>query len=157
VPLQVCALTVTMFLGELWHGASWSFVVWGLLHGCALGMHVLWRKLGLRLPATVSWLLLFVFLVFSWVIFRVEDLSIGANIIVSMISWSPGSATQMSQLHWPQLVVAMLFATLGPSSTFIAVEVLNARRRYAILLGMLFTYLMVEGAYEAKEFIYFQF
>jgi alginate O-acetyltransferase complex protein AlgI len=157
LPLQVCALAVTMFLGGLWHGASWSFVAWGLLHGLALGIHVLWRKLGLQLPKPVGWLLLFIFLVFTWVIFRAEDMSTGADIMLSMISWSADSASQIGEVHWSKLVVAMLFATLGPSSTVVALDILNARKRYAVFLGLLFTYLVVKGAYEAKEFIYFQF
>ena len=36
---QFLALTLTMFLGGLWHGAGWTFVVWGLMHGLALAVH----------------------------------------------------------------------------------------------------------------------
>jgi hypothetical protein len=55
------------------------------------------------------------------------------------------------------LVIALLFATVGPSSTVLATATLKPRKSTAILLGVLFTYLMIAGAYEAKEFIYFQF
>src|SRR5205814_5433706 len=37
-------LTVTMLLGGLWHGAAWTFVVWGLLHGAGLAAHKLWTE-----------------------------------------------------------------------------------------------------------------
>jgi len=41
--LQVAALLVTMTLGGLWHGAGWSFVAWGALHGLGLASGVMWR------------------------------------------------------------------------------------------------------------------
>lgn len=157
LPLQVFALALTMFLGGLWHGASWSFVVWGLLHGVALGVHVLWARLGLRLPGVAGWLVLMVFLVFTWVIFRVEDMAVAADIIVSMTAFTDISLSELAEVHWGPLLIAMLFATIGPSSTVLATDLLTARKSIAIFLGILFTYLMITGAYEAKEFIYFQF
>ena len=52
---QYANLVITMFLGGLWHGASWNFVVWGLFHGIALAAHKFWmtltgRKKGRRKP-----------------------------------------------------------------------------------------------------------
>lgn len=157
MPLQVFALAITMFLGGLWHGASWSFVVWGLLHGVALGVHVVWVRLGLRLPGIAGWCLLMVFLVYTWVIFRVEDLAVAADILVSMTTFSEISVSQLADVHWGPLLVGIVFATVGPSSTVLATDILRARKSTAFFLGILFTYLMIAGAYEAKEFIYFQF
>src|SRR3712207_1347483 len=51
--IQLAALTATMTLGGLWHGAGWTFVVWGALHGIGLSVAVLWRKAGYTMP---SWL-----------------------------------------------------------------------------------------------------
>ena len=46
---------LTMLLGGLWHGASWNFVLWGGLHGAALGVHKLYQNgLGTRAPAAVG-------------------------------------------------------------------------------------------------------
>ena len=50
---QYANLIITMFLGGLWHGASWNFVFWGMLHGVALAAHKFWmgitgRKKGER-------------------------------------------------------------------------------------------------------------
>ena len=44
------AMLLTMALCGLWHGASWTFVLWGTLHGCALVIVSLWRRYGPRLP-----------------------------------------------------------------------------------------------------------
>ena len=44
-------MLLTMALCGLWHGASWTFVLWGTLHGCALVVLSLWRRYGPRLPS----------------------------------------------------------------------------------------------------------
>ncbi len=62
-------------LSGLWHGAAWSFVAWGALHGMAMVVHALWKKRGRPLPAVAAWGLMFVFLNVSWVIFRAADTS----------------------------------------------------------------------------------
>ena len=48
---------VTMTLGGLWHGASWTFVAWGGLHGVALAVNHIWEGWGVRLPRVVGWAL----------------------------------------------------------------------------------------------------
>ena len=68
-------LLVTMLLGGLWHGAAWTFVIWGLLHGLYLMINHGWRALPGRtasrlLPRPTAWLLTFVAVAFAWVFFR---------------------------------------------------------------------------------------
>jgi alginate O-acetyltransferase complex protein AlgI len=62
-------------LSGLWHGAAWSFVAWGAMHGTAMVVHALWKKRGRPLPSVVAWSLMFVFLNISWVLFRAPDTS----------------------------------------------------------------------------------
>ncbi len=81
-------LMITMLLGGLWHGASWTFVAWGGLHGVYLVINHLWRRAtsgaaaqahapaASSLLGTVSsWTLTFVAVVVAWVLFRAETLS----------------------------------------------------------------------------------
>jgi hypothetical protein len=65
-----------MLLGGLWHGASWTFVLWGAMHGAALIANHLWRE---RAPAPaqrvlgwgpLAWLLTFLLVCLAWVLFR---------------------------------------------------------------------------------------
>jgi D-alanyl-lipoteichoic acid acyltransferase DltB (MBOAT superfamily) len=64
----------TFLLGGLWHGASWTFVAWGALHGAALVCLRAWQRTGLRLPRPVAWVTTFVFVTIAWVFFRASSL-----------------------------------------------------------------------------------
>jgi alginate O-acetyltransferase complex protein AlgI len=77
---RTCAnLAITMGLGGLWHGASWTFIVWGLYHGAGLIVHRLTKPLRERLPDRVrtlgGWVLTLVFVMYGWAIFRVGTLA----------------------------------------------------------------------------------
>lgn len=64
-------LFVTFLLGGLWHGAAWTFVLWGALHGLALAGHRIWSQMfRKKMPAVPAWLLTFAFINAAWIVFR---------------------------------------------------------------------------------------
>lgn len=79
-------LIIVMFLGGLWHGASWNFIIWGLLHGSLLGLE---RSMGrrsfyfrLRRPLRIG--MTFVLVVVAWVFFRAENVPAALQYLSSM-------------------------------------------------------------------------
>ncbi len=89
-PRHVASLMVTMLIGGLWHGAAWTFVIWGGLHGVLLVAAHVWRRLKLiSLPPALSWLLTFVAVSALWVLFRAQELSTALHIYAALGSgWS---------------------------------------------------------------------
>ena len=92
-PRRYLNLLLTMLLGGAWHGAGWTFIVWGGLHGLYLVLHGLWRSALQRLwphrPAlpgadTLAWLLTFSAVVVAWVFFRAADLATAVSILRGM-------------------------------------------------------------------------
>jgi D-alanyl-lipoteichoic acid acyltransferase DltB (MBOAT superfamily) len=77
-------LLLTFLLGGLWHGAAWTFVGWGALHGLGLCGVRLWRRTGRRLPPAAAWALTFVFVVVTWVFFRAHSLGDAWAIVRAM-------------------------------------------------------------------------
>ena len=77
-------LLITMLLGGLWHGANWTFVVWGGLHGIYLVINHYWRKAGGSLPSLCAWPLTFLSVVVAWVFFRAKSFYDGMEIVKSM-------------------------------------------------------------------------
>jgi D-alanyl-lipoteichoic acid acyltransferase DltB (MBOAT superfamily) len=63
-------LFATFLLGGLWHGAGWTFVIWGALHGLAMVVHRAWSNLGIVLWKPLAWLVTFMFINLTWVFFR---------------------------------------------------------------------------------------
>lgn len=87
-------LMTTMLLGGLWHGAGWTFIVWGGLHGLYLVVNHLWAATGRRLPRPLGWGLTFLAVVVAWVFFRAEDFGMARAMLSAMfggngISLSP--------------------------------------------------------------------
>jgi D-alanyl-lipoteichoic acid acyltransferase DltB (MBOAT superfamily) len=68
-------LAVVMILGGLWHGASWTFLIWGILHGAGLAVQRLWSFAKISLPAVFAIGLTFLFVTVAWVPFRAATMS----------------------------------------------------------------------------------
>jgi D-alanyl-lipoteichoic acid acyltransferase DltB (MBOAT superfamily) len=149
------AMFVTMALCGLWHGASWNFVLWGTLHGCALIFVSLWRRYGPRLPALLGWTLTFMFVVLTDVIFRAGSVEAAWHIFQGL-AVLPDMASASRALI---ILVGALCALLLPASQDV-VAWLTERPKpvIAAALGVLMVVLLVElGDRDSYEFIYFQF
>ncbi len=82
-------LWIVFLLSGLWHGASWTFVAWGALHGLFLTIDKLfWSRASQRLPKIVNVVLTFGIVLISWVLFRAEDFSIAFEFIKRMICFT---------------------------------------------------------------------
>ncbi|MFW3383919.1 MBOAT family O-acyltransferase [Aliarcobacter butzleri] len=77
-------LITTFLLGGLWHGAGWTFIIWGLLHGIALAIHRLWQSLGFRMNKILAWFITFNFINITWIFFRAKDFESAMKVLGSM-------------------------------------------------------------------------
>jgi len=91
-------LLLTMLLGGLWHGAGWTFIVWGMMHGCYLVINHLWRGVLSRMGGAAKifssertgykifcWMLTFAAVVVGWVVFRASDMKAASTILYAMV------------------------------------------------------------------------
>jgi alginate O-acetyltransferase complex protein AlgI len=156
LPLQFFgAMMVTMALCGLWHGANWTFVLWGVLHGLALVASTLWRRYGPEFPSWLGWALTVLFVLATGVIFRAGSVEAAWHVFCGLVSPLP---LERGKHLWP-LVAAPLFAFLLPASQDI-VAVLTRRPNpwLAGLLGLgLFALLLHMGGRDLHEFVYFKF
>lgn len=77
-------LFITFLLGGIWHGAGWTFVVWGALHGVALMVHRFWQKFNIKLNMILAWFITFNFLNITWVFFRAKDFDDALKVLDGM-------------------------------------------------------------------------
>lgn len=84
-------LFLTMLLGGLWHGAAWTFVIWGALHGAYLMVNHLWNaRIRRNVPAgriagVLGWALTFLCVMIAWVVFRAENMTAAIEIYKGML------------------------------------------------------------------------
>jgi alginate O-acetyltransferase complex protein AlgI len=156
LPLQYFgAMLVTMALCGLWHGASWTFVLWGTLHGIALVICSLWRRYGPRLPSLLGWALTVSFALLTGVIFRAGSLDAAFNIF-------QGLAVPPNLERWrhllPLAIVPLLAFLLPASQDIIAQLMRKPRPWFAVLIGfVLLVVLVALGDGNVSGFAYYKF
>ena len=150
---QLWAVMATMLLGGLWHGAGWTFVIWGGLHGAGLATGVLWRRMGLSMPGFTALPLTFAFVVVTWVFFRAGDFHQAISLLTSMT----GGAERGVFKSWEIVAIAAVIAFILPKAQRLA-DLLTARSSWAVAAAIASFLILVKlnqsGSY---EFIYFQF
>lgn len=120
-------LMIVMALGGLWHGAAWTFVLWGVLHGVYLLVNHLWRHAtasgapGGPLAHAASWALTFVAVVVAWVLFKAKTLAGAATMLKAMAfanSWTVDRGGGQGEGYVVLLVLlGMLALTLALPNT----------------------------------------
>ena len=79
-------LMVTMALGGLWHGASWTFMIWGIWHGVGLIAGRAWNAMRMpTVPAPVGHALTLVFVMIGWTLFRAQDWQTAATMFSGLL------------------------------------------------------------------------
>jgi alginate O-acetyltransferase complex protein AlgI len=113
---QCVNLMVTMLLGGLWHGAKWTFVIWGGLHGSVLALERVWdrlRKPGWpRLPRVIGVILTFHIVVIGWIFFRAETFAQASGFLGGLIG-----GTAATTLTVTPLAVALILLGLAMNAT----------------------------------------
>ena len=153
---QAANVVGTMLLGGLWHGAAWTFVAWGGLHGLALAANGAWNRAGLRMPRLAGWVLTMLFVIAGWVLFRSPDFATAARVLAGM-----AGANGTGRIHIDNAAVvaaAVLIVLLGPTSQHLALTRLRPAPWLALpaAAALVFLLLLVGGRVP-NEFIYFQF
>ena len=149
------AMILTMALCGLWHGASWTFVLWGTLHGIALVICALWRRYCPRLPSLLGWALTVIFALLTGVIFRAGTLDAAFNIYQGLAV--PPDLAQGRHLL-PVVIIVLMAFVLPASQDVIARLTRRPRPWLAALIGFgLLAILVSLGEGNVTGFAYFRF
>ncbi|WNL16600.1 MBOAT family protein [Arcobacter cryaerophilus gv. pseudocryaerophilus] len=81
-------LLATFLIGGLWHGAGWTFIIWGALHGIALAIHRFWQSLGFKMNKILAWFITFNFINITWIFFRAKDFESAMKVLKGMFGMS---------------------------------------------------------------------
>ena len=151
---------VTMLLGGLWHGAAWTFLIWGGIHGGALSAERWGRERfgGFRVPAWAAWLVTFHVVCVAWVFFRAPDLGTAFDVLGGLGLSGPSPLVTLPLVF---LVVAAVAIQAVPPGWWRDAEAWLVARPVA-LQGLAAGAIIVVadaavGQQGVAPFIYFQF
>jgi alginate O-acetyltransferase complex protein AlgI len=169
-------LMATMILGGFWHGAGWTFILWGTLHGLYLLVAHAWESFArVRLPAPLAWGATLIAVIVAWVIFRAPDMH-SAGVILAGLTGAQGLHHPIANLAEAPAVILLSIALLvacaivpntqqimrgyRPVLGSIAPEKpllhWSPSARFSALAGMAAVAVMLLS-WETSEFLYFQF
>lgn len=165
-------LLITFILSGLWHGANWTFIYWGAIHGVFLILEHQFKqpKKSNRVIHFISWLNTFIIVCFGWIFFRANSLDDSYTIINSIIDFKNYSLDQIGLYIVPvskNAVYSMdIFLSYFLVGALIICEFLFPRKfefnklnysmkLFAYTAAVVLIYLL--GVFDNNEFIYFQF
>jgi alginate O-acetyltransferase complex protein AlgI len=152
-------LLITMFLGGLWHGAAWSYAIWGILHGLALAVERFFSdkiKIGSAgIALILKRILVFVFVTFAWLLFKLPEF----NHVIKYIERMCTSFSLQVDAH----LCAYIILYSSPVFLYHAYYLIKDKQvlyfsvkyKYVWYAVMLFLIMTNSGA--SGSFIYFQF
>ena len=147
-------LFLTFLLGGLWHGAGWTFVIWGALHGAAMVAHRAWSALRKPLPVWLAWLTTFVFVLVAWVFFRAATLADALALLAGMAGVR-GFAAPATGLTSVLLIGLAFWLALSRINTNALVE--KPLSRISAALAVIALVAGVLSLSQTSPFIYFNF
>jgi len=163
------AAMVAMAIAGLWHGPSWTFVIYGLIHGVGLAVNQVWRKKKLvKIPPVVSWLLTLLLVDISEIFFRSPTMAQALSMVSSLISFhSPLGTANLSTMHadrvfsvqifGPPILLGILAAFVGPSSEQLAREFKPTLRNALASAAIFVVACIFMNSSVGKQFVYFAF
>lgn len=148
-------LFLSMLIIGLWHGAGWTFVMWGGTHGLLLMINHQWCRLNYSFPKILNWAITFVCVVFLWVFFRAESFYSAWMFSMAMLDLSGIEITWVGIRKFIILVLAACAMRVLPN-TLQLMEKFKPNKKWAVAIAILliYTLLQMDGY---SEFLYFQF
>lgn len=167
-------LLITMVLGGLWHGASWTFVIWGTLHGvyllCTHAVRKMRTLAGLTAESTsrpmkvLSWLITFILVVIAWVFFRAVDANSALNVLSGIFGLNGLGFDQISgssPIALGFLVLGLFIAFLAPNTRQIHERFTSSIKWRYFLSGYAGAVAMISFIFalraDESPFLYFNF
>ncbi len=150
-------LFLTMLIGGLWHGANWTFVVWGAYHGVILGLHRRFSRYWDPLPALFRRIAMFFFAVVGWVFFRATTFTMAMGLFRRMCTPVMGDGVVQPGVFGVLIAVAIWWGMIGPNTFDIDKAWVDRLRRAFALAAAFGAALGIMAGAGSSPFLYFQF
>ncbi|MDQ6757014.1 MAG: MBOAT family protein [Bacteroidota bacterium] len=162
-------LLIVFALSGLWHGAGWTFIVWGLIHGMARVTEIILERFtAIPKHTIINYFISMLIVLFAWIFFRASSIENAVNVIKQALSFKTNVALYPAGLNdnavpYSRITIMYIILTIGG---MFAIEkytdpkmfVLNkSKSKDIIFCVMILTAILLTGVFNKTVFIYFQF
>ncbi len=148
-------LLATFILGGIWHGAGWTFVFWGLLHGIALVINHIYKNFNLHMPKVLAWFITFNFVNIAWVFFRAQEWDDVIKVLGGMFNFTEIYLKTNMDLHPDWFLMAFIVVLFFKNTQELSLQAIY-KKRMALYSGLLFVIAMLL-ANHVSTFLYYDF
>lgn len=160
-------LVIVFLVSGLWHGAGWTFILWGGLHGIAILIHRLWKQSGRTMNKWIGWIITFNFVNICWVFFRAKNLESALLVLKSMLKvntirefitfeFSQISKPFLGQKETLIILVLTIIGSIILNNSFEKMNSLKFKKRN-ILEKLIYIITSLTLLNRVTEFLYFNF
>jgi D-alanyl-lipoteichoic acid acyltransferase DltB (MBOAT superfamily) len=159
-------IVITFLIGGIWHGAGWTFVFWGLLHGVGVSVHYLWTRTGIVINRILARVMTLLFINITWVFFRATEWEDAIKILEGMIGMN-GIGGMLSFRRFTSqffddflififvFILAFVLLFFKNTTTYLQKEyVLNKRM---VIYSSVILLISIGHLSQVHQFLYYQF
>ncbi|GKV69299.1 peptidoglycan O-acetyltransferase [Sporosarcina sp. NCCP-2716] len=162
VPRTYVNIFIIFLISGFWHGAGWTFVIWGILHGLASVIARIWKRSGGRLPKLWAWAVTFLFVHFAFVIFRAPDMTVAMQVFKAMFGFEGLHLTGVFSVFNVSLGTLAFYLAIGLGIALFAknsVQIMETEKRTPLLtvFVIMLLYYSAMQLQRVSEFLYFNF
>jgi len=138
---------ITFLIGGIWHGAGWTFVLWGSMHGIALIIHRIWKLIGVKLPKIIAWFITFNFINITWIFFRANNFKDALKVLKGMFTLNGDTINKLKNIYDPIYTIGQYFGFTSKNNGLITIFSLEM-----IIFAFFITLYFKNSNHLAKEF-----
>lgn len=99
---------IVFLISGFWHGANWTYVIWGILHGVASVLNRIFKKQWDRLHGAFRWICTFMFINLTWLVFRADTLLQAKNVIWKIFTGEMGGVSEQIKLQFALIEIKLI-------------------------------------------------
>jgi D-alanyl-lipoteichoic acid acyltransferase DltB (MBOAT superfamily) len=165
ITTSVIAVMIAMSIAGLWHGPAWTYVIWGTLHGCALGVCQIWKRQKTKMPPWLAWGITFLFVDLSLVFFRSPSVPLALHMLHGMLPHEDLFGTEAIMYIIPMnmhillrpVALGVLLAFFFKTSQQLAEKFRPSKVTVLATAALILVSFLFMNSTAAKEFVYFAF
>jgi alginate O-acetyltransferase complex protein AlgI len=159
-------IMITFLIGGIWHGAGWTFIFWGLLHGLGLSLHYLWTRTNIVINRILAQIMTLLFINLTWVFFRAEEWNDAVKVLEGMVGinglGSPLSFRRFTTQYLDDFLIFIFIFILSflllffkNTSTYLMKDFVLKKRM--VIFSSLILLVSIGHLSQVHQFLYFQF